>query len=939
MKKIFLSLIAFAVSTQLYSQAKLVEKVERKPGELTIAYEKYKLPNGLTLVVHEDHSDPIVHIDVTYHVGSAREIQGKSGFAHFFEHMMFQGSKHVGDDQHFKIISEAGGTLNGSTNQDRTNYFETMPKNQLEVGLWLEADRMGFLLDSVTQQKFEIQRSTVKNERGQNYDNRPYGLVGETTSRALYPQGHPYSWLTIGYLNHLDAVDVNDLKQFFLRWYGPNNATLTIGGDVNTAAVVKLVEKYFGPIPPCPKVEKLSLPPVVLPETRYISGADNIRFPMLQRTYPTIPFYTPDEPALDILSTILSGGKSSLFYKNFIKSQLANSANVYSSTSEQGGEFVISVRAFPTQKLSDVDALIDKSLAEFEAAGVSDDDMIRAKAQLEKGFVSGLESVSGKVSQLAAFQTYTGNPNQIQKQYNAYQKVTKEDVMRVYNQYVKGKNYVALSWYPKDKENKARADNYTIPAPDAPAPHQPVTIKYQDPKDKFDRSIKPKAADAPFVSVPDFHMDRFDNGLHIIAVKSDEIPMVNIQLIMKGGHLLDANDTSKAGLANITARMMNEATKKYTSEQFSDELDKLGSTISVMSSTEATSVYVSSLKKNLDKTLELMYERLMNPNFTQEDFDRIKKQTIEGIANSYTQATMIAEKNYARMIYGTTSIKGIPNDGMPNTVGNITLDDVKSFYAKYYAPDLAQLIVVGDVDVNAIPVQFQFLQNWPRKNIKLPEVSYLSNYEKNKIYFIDKEGAAQSEIRVGYLAMPYDATGDYYRCNLMNFVLGGSFNSRINYTLREEKGWTYGARSSFSGTHYTGPFTVSGGFRKDATDSTVTEIFKQINGYKTNVTQEDLDFTKSSLSQSEALKYETLGQKAGFILRILDYDLPKDYTMQQYKILQSMTLTDVEQLAKNYLPTDKMYILVVGDKKTCYDKLTKLGYSVIELDKDGKVKM
>lgn len=938
MKKILLSLIAVAVSTQLYSQAKLVEKVDRKPGELTIAYQKYKLPNGLTLVIHEDHSDPIVHVDVTYHVGSAREVVGKSGFAHFFEHMMFQGSKHVGDDQHFKMISEAGGTLNGTTNQDRTNYFETLPKNQLEVALWLEADRMGFLLDSVTQQKFEIQRATVKNERGQNYDNRPYGLVGETTSRALYPQGHPYSWLTIGYLNHLDAVDVNDLKQFFLRWYGPNNATLTVGGDVNTEQVVGLVEKYFGPIPSCPAVEKLSLPAVKLPETRYISGADNIRFPMFERTYPTVRFFTPDEPVLDVLTTILSDGKSSIFYRNFIKSQVANTANVYNGSSEQGGELTISVRAFPNQKLSDIDALIDKSLAEFESTGVSDDDMIKAKAQIEKGFIGALESVSGKVSQLALFQTYTGNPNQIQQQYNAYQKVTKEDVMRVYNQYIKGKHYVALSWYPKDKENKARVDNYKIPAPDAPAAHQTVTIKYSDPKDKFDRSKKPAASEAPFVNVPDFTTNKFDNGLRIIAVNSVEIPMVNIQLVMKGGHLLDAYDTSKAGLAAITARMMNEATKKYTAEQFSDELDKLGSSISVSSSGEATSVYVSTLKKNLDKTLALLNERLMNPNFQQEDFDRIKKQTIEGIANSYTQATMIAEKNYARMIYGSASIKGIPNDGMPGTVNNITLDDVKNFYTRYYAPDLAQLIVVGDMDMSAITTQFLFLKNWQSKNIKLPEVTNNSSYEKNKIYFIDKDGAAQSEIRVGYLALPYDATGEYYRCNVMNFVLGGAFNSRINYTLREEKGWTYGARSRFSGTKYTGPFTISGGFRKDATDSTVTEIFNQINGYKTNVKKEDLDFTKSSLSQSEALKYETLGQKAGFIGNILDYDLGRDYSMQQYKILQTMTLDDISRLANTYLPTDKMYILVVGDKKTCYDKLTKLGYAVIELDKDGNVK-
>ncbi|HQU99717.1 MAG TPA: pitrilysin family protein, partial [Bacteroidia bacterium] len=326
MKKYIIAAFILALSQGAWCQTKLIEKIDRKAGELTIPYSKYVLSNGLTVVIHEDHSDPIVHIDVTYHVGSAREIIGKSGFAHFFEHMMFQGSKHVGDDQHFKMVSEAGGTLNGTTNRDRTNYFETLPKNQLEVGLWLEADRMGFLLDSVTQQKFEIQRSTVKNERGQNYDNRPYGLVGETTSRVLYPKGHPYSWLTIGYISHLDAVDVNDLKAFFMEYYGAANATLTVGGDVNTADVLKLAEKYFGSIPAGPKVEKLKMPKVTLNDTRYISGADNIRFPLIQRTYPTVPFYSKDEPALDILASILADSKSSVFYKNFIKTQLGNSA-------------------------------------------------------------------------------------------------------------------------------------------------------------------------------------------------------------------------------------------------------------------------------------------------------------------------------------------------------------------------------------------------------------------------------------------------------------------------------------------------------------------------------------------------------------------------------------------------------------------------------------
>ena len=309
LKLIATAVFATAISYTALSQAKLVEKVTRKGSELIIPYEKYVLPNGLTLVVHEDHSDPVVHVDVTYHVGSAREEIGKSGFAHFFEHMMFQGSDNVGDEQHFKVVTEAGGTLNGSTNRDRTNYYETVPSNQVEKMLWLEADRMGFLLDAVTQQKFEVQRATVKNERGQNYDNRPYGLVGEKTGEALFAKGHPYSWTTIGYIEDLNRVDVGDLKRFYMRWYGPNNAVLTVSGDVNTAEVVKLAEKYFGSIPRGPEVKNMDKQAAVLTENRYISYEDNVRFPMYKITYPTVASMDKDEVALDVLGEILSSSK------------------------------------------------------------------------------------------------------------------------------------------------------------------------------------------------------------------------------------------------------------------------------------------------------------------------------------------------------------------------------------------------------------------------------------------------------------------------------------------------------------------------------------------------------------------------------------------------------------------------------------------------------
>jgi len=337
-----------------FAQTKPIEEVNQKDEEIVIPFEKHKLDNGLTLIIHEDHSDPLVHVDVTYHVGSAREEVKKSGFAHFFEHMMFQGSENVADEEHFKIITDAGGTLNGTTNRDRTNYFETVPANQLEAMLWLEADRMGFLLPAVTQKKFEVQRATVKNEKGQNYDNRAYGRWSEVNAESLYPYGHPYSWLTIGKLKDLDRVDVTDLKKFFSRWYGPNNATLTIGGDVEPEKVVKMVKKYFGNIPRGPEVDDMNLEQVILQEDRYVSYVDNnIRFPALFITYPTVPRYHKDEAALDFLSQILGTGRSSYLYKKFVENQKAIQASVFNRADELAGEFTMFVLPFPGQTLSD----------------------------------------------------------------------------------------------------------------------------------------------------------------------------------------------------------------------------------------------------------------------------------------------------------------------------------------------------------------------------------------------------------------------------------------------------------------------------------------------------------------------------------------------------------------------------------------------------------
>lgn len=925
-----------------FSQTKLVEKVTKKGSELVIPYEKYVLSNGLTLIIHEDHSDPLVHVDVTYHVGSAREEIGKSGFAHFFEHMMFQGSDNVADEQHFKIVSDAGGTLNGSTNRDRTNYFETVPANQLEKMLWLEADRMGFLLDAVTQQKFEIQRSTVKNERGQNYDNRPYGLAFETASRAMYPYGHPYSWLTIGYVEDLNRVDVNDLKNFFLRWYGPNNATLTIGGDVNPAQVVKLVEKYYGSIPRGPEVSPVIVPPAVLNTDRYVSYVDNYaKLPLLMIAYPTVPNYHKDMGALACLAQVLGQGKNSILYQQLVKKQLAMQANSNSSLSELAGEFMVQLIPSPGKTLAFMDSLFRNSLDSFEARGITDEDIAKFKGGMESQQINGLQSVSGKVSQLAAFQTFAGNPNKIADLITMYQNVTKEDVMRVYNQYIKGKGAVHLSVLPKGQETLiAGANNFVTDSSNYTAPEYGYNgLKYAKAKDNFDRSKIPGNGANPSVKVPKFWRKDLPNGIRMIGTESAEVPTVTITITIPGGHMLQAADTAKIGLASMFASMMNEDTKNYTAEQMAVELQKLGSSISASSSFDGITFSIQTLKKNIDKTMALLEERMLNPKFTEAAFSRIQKQNLQSFKQIKANPASVADIVFAKINYGHNNIIGMMEDGTEYTVANMKLSDIENYYNKYITSKGTKVVVVGDVKQAEVLSKLAFLNKLPNKKIELPKVNGTASVvDKTKVYLVDVPKAAQSQFRVGYATgLKYDATGEYYKARLMNHILGGDFNSRLNINLREDKGWTYGARSSFTADEYTGDFEFSSGIRADATDSALVEVMKEIKNYRDNgITEDELKFMKNSLGQRDALSYETGFQKAGFIRRILDYNLPANYTDHQNKILAALTKAQVDAAAKKFLAPEKMNILLVGDKAKIYEGVKKLGYDIIELDADGK---
>jgi len=925
-------------SAKLPAGVKLVETVKKKGDEVVVPYSKYTLSNGLTVVLHEDKSDPLVHVDVTYHVGSGREEIGRSGFAHFFEHMMFQGSENVADEQHFKTITEAGGTLNGTTNSDRTNYFETVPANQLEKMLWLEADRMGYFLNAVTKEKFEVQRETVKNERGQRVDNQPYGLLFERVGEAQFPEGHPYSWSTIGYLEDLDRASLDDLKRFFLRWYGPNNATLTIGGDLDKVQTLAWIEKYFGSIPAGPTVPDPVKAPVKLDADRYISLEDKAaQLPLLYMSWPTVHATHPDEAPLDVLQSIMGEGQTSLLYKNLQKPGFTVQASSGHACRELSCSFSLFALANPSkvQKLADMEKVIRDSLDEFEKRGVQDDDLTRVKAGIVSGQIYGLESVRGKVSNLAAYQTFRGTPNGIASDIKRYEAVTKADVMRVYNKYIKGKPAVIMSIVPEGGlGNIAKPDTWNRYERTIPAPQPATAVEWTLPKDDFDRSIEPGANGTVSAKAPETYTSRLSNGIEVLGAINDETPTTTINLRLNIGQSHDPID--KLGLSSMTAGLLNEATLDSTVEELSNRLDKLGSSVTINSGDDFTTLRIRTLTKNLDETIAIAKEKLLKPKFDETDFTRDKSNAIQGIKAAKRDAPATASAVFNLLMYGKFNSFAYPNAGTESTVNSITLDDVKAFYAAHYSPKIASITAVSDLERDAMKKALSAFETWEGPEVAAANTKPYPVLSRGTLYFIDKPGAPQSEIRIGKRALPFDATGEYYRARVMNFPLGGAFNSRINLNLREDKGYTYGAFAGFNGNKERGLFQSGAGVRADSTKASIQEFLKEIRNYNASgITKEELKFAQAALGQRDARNYETPGQKLGFLNQMQTYDLDPSFIDEQSSILEYLTKDEIDALAKKHVNPNEMIIVVMGDKTTQLPELRSLGMRIVELDGDG----
>jgi zinc protease len=945
-KKIIITgALTFLGLASLIAQPTLVEKIEAKEGKVVIPYEKWKLPNGLTILLNEDHSDPVVHTLVTYKVGSNRESLGKSGFAHFFEHMMFQGSKHVADEEHFKMVSTAGGNMNGNTTEDRTVYFETVPSNYLEMSLWLEADRMGFLLDSLTTKKFENQRDAVKNEKSQNIENQPYAMAFvEEIGKALYPEGHPYSWPVIGYVDDLNRATVEDAKNFFLRWYGPNNAILTISGDFNSAETLKMIDKYFGGIKAGPDVKKMRVAPVALPTDKYTAYKDRTYFPLNLRVYPTVPLYHRDEPALDILGMMMGNGNNSLFYKNFVKSKLAVEAGVSHRSKELAGEFSIQIFAYPPEDFnleklfSDIDAKVKATIDEFGTSGITDDALQRAKAELESSMYGGLSTVADKAGIISEWERLIGKGYTLSDEIDRYSKVTKEDIIRVYTKYIKGAGAAVLNTYPimNQKDSVKSVNPYANMKFETPAEYKGLT--YTPAADNFNRAQRPTAGAVKPVIAPDYFSTKLKNGLTIIGTKNLESPEVTMVITIEGGSLVLSNDQlKKIGVAELTASLLNEGTANHTTEEISAELEKIGASISFGASKSSSSIRVQCLKKNFDATLKILEEKLFNPGFKDEDFKLAKKQYKESIKNSETSPNSMADRAFNFAVYGNT-VLGL--DPSIKSINNIELADLKEYYDNFYSPSVANLVIVGDLEQKDILAKLEFLNKWQSKEVKIqPIVEPVASAEP-QFFIYNKTAASSSVIQMGYPSLKFDATGDYFKNRIANFVFGGNFNSRINLNLREEKGYTYGIYSGFSGGKYNGAFEINTSVKKNATALSLAEIIKEFKKYQENgITDKELEFTKNALLNEEALKYEAPYQKAAFLSNIARFNLDKNYTTQQNQILKSMTKDEVNQQIKKYFDVNKLTTVVVGDKTSIEAQLDKVSKEASNKEALNKVKL
>ncbi|MGH8223945.1 MAG: M16 family metallopeptidase, partial [Woeseiaceae bacterium] len=880
------------------------------------SYTEYTLDNGLRLIVHQDTKAPIVAVNLWYHVGSKNENAGKTGFAHLFEHLMFNGSENY-DDEFFKPFEKVGATdMNGTTFFDRTNYFANVPKTALDMALWMESDRMGHLLGAVTQEKLDEQRGVVQNEKRQG-ENQPYGQVFNHIVEGLFPADHPYSWLPIGSMEDLDAASLEDVHEWFRSYYGPNNAVLVIAGDVEPAQALARVQHYFGDIPSGPPIAKHQLWEFRLERDKRQTMQDRVPQARLYKVWAAPHFVSEDADLLQLADAVLTAGKNSRLYERLVyRDQIATDVSSWHFAGEISGMYLLQASAQPGGDLAAVEAAINEEVRRFLDRGLTQSELDRVKAQLKSGFVRGIERVGGfggKSDILAQNAVYAGDPDFYRTSLERFESATPADVLAAARRWLSaGAFHLEVHPFPELRAATRGAD----------------------------RSAVPETISFPEVSFTEFERGELSNGLELIVATRDAIPVVNISLQFDAGYASD--QFAEFGTSNLAMSMLDEGTRKRSALQISDELDRLGASIGTASGIDSSTVTLTALKENLDASLDLYADVVLNPAFPEADLERLRKATLARIKQEKTQPVALALRIFPGLLYGEGHAYSLPltGSGTEESVERISRDALVRYHDAWFKPNNATMIVVGDTTMAEIKPKLERLfGRWKAGDVPIKNIGSVEQHDRERVFLIDRPGSEQSIIFAGNIA-PAVGDGNEIAIETMNEIIGGSFTSRINMNLREDKSWSYGARTVLVDTRGQRPFIAYAPVQTDKTMESMAEIQRELREYLGDkpATGEELAKVQANNTLSLPGRWETASAVLRDIGEIVNYELPDDYWDTYADTVRGLSLDQVKAAAKEVIKPDRLTWVVVGDREKIESRIRELEIGEITLlDNKGKL--
>ncbi len=914
-------------------------------SSFSLDYEKFTLDNGLEVILHVDRSDPIVALTTVVHVGSNREKIGRTGFAHFFEHMAFNDSENVPRGWNRKAIPDWGGSRNGGTWSDGTIYYEVVPKDAFDKILWIDSDRLGYMINTVTQAALDKEKQVVKNEKRQRVDNAAYGYTGEVIRKALYPEGHPYSWTVIGSLPDLQAATLDDLREFYDEYYGAANATLSIVGDIDIAETKTKVQQWFGEIRRGPDVAKIEPMPVNLESSKSLYFEDNFaKLPELRITFPAVESYHEDELALDMLGQILGGTKKSPLYQVIVESaNLAPNVSSYNASSELAGEFVIRVRGNAGTDLDDILLGIEEAMVKFEVDGVDPVDLQQIIAEQETSLYNRVSTILGKSNQLATDNEFAGDPAYTTSYAKRIPSVTTDDIMRIYNRYVKGKPAIYTSFVPKGQSelalDGAELATVWIEEVKSGVANENVSegeeASYEKTPSKFDRS-EPPFGELPLVKMPDVWDKSLGDNAMLYGIENSETPLVAFNIAIDGGRWTEPFD--KNGMTSLLTRLMNEGTANKTPAEMEQAIGLLGAGISISSSSDQITISGTCLSKNFEKTVALVEEIMSAPRFEQAEFDKVKSAALTSIKGREANPNSIASLTYSKLLYGDKHPLGLPGSGSASSVDGLTLEDVKSAYETVIRGPI-RIHIAGDINPARAAKGFKGIaEKFAAEIGDVPSYDIPEQDKGGTVYFIDVPGSKQSVLNIGKLTVP-TTHEDFNKINFTNEKLGGGISGDLAQTLRIGKGYTYGAYSWITNGRDVQPFKISTSVRANATGPSLDIIRDMVTDYGPDYDDDDAEMIKKKLIKENTRAFESLGAKLGTLIDISKYEKSKSYVEDEQQELVNMSVADFKDIAAKYLSEPDMIYVVVGDKETQWEPVSEFaGGNIVELDIYGERK-